>query len=133
MVAEYERLEDSDRWYYSFLGDLYEKEPTLGEWVRGNGFGALMNLGRKFGPIFAQMPPLAHDLHVMLEQWFVRGFYMGMRKYTEQLSVGLGVNTPLSEPKVKKSKKEGVEENWGESEEVESTDFDEPNIQEIEE
>lgn len=124
ILAEYKNKEQSHRWYYSFLGEILEKEPILAEWIETSAAEALDILAQKYPIMFAKCPMMAYDIRTGLEQWFIRGFYMGMRKYTETLNVGMGAVTPLFEPKQHlKPKQPG----WGEFEEVEDEDFRSPN------
>lgn len=128
VISEYEKLEASPRWFHSFLGDLYENEPEMGDWIRRSANGCLMALGSRAPSVFATVPPLAHDLFVIFEQWFARGYYMGIRKYVDGLTRDFGVVTPLTNSKPVNRQAKAEEPTWGEAEDLDEYDFDEPDV-----
>jgi len=133
IIAEYEALEDSPKWILSFQGDLIQKEGAVWEWVESSANKALMGLGQIHTAAFASDPVLVKDIYLVLQQWFIRGFYMGIRRYTSEMTIGIGPMNPLSEPGTKKKVRSTVPgETWSENAELDVSDFDPPRIEEIE-
>lgn len=132
VVAEYEQLEANPKWFLGFQGDLMVKEKILWEWVEQSVNRALMAMGQVHQNAFANDPIIAKDIYLILQQWFIRGLYMGIRKYTSDLGIGIGPLNPLSDRSRPRKKGEPPVEEWGELSELDPSDFDNPTIEEIE-
>lgn len=134
IIAEYEALENSPVWFLGFQGDLMQKEGAVWQWVEQSANRALMGLGQIHQAVFAQDPVLVKDLYVVLQQWFIRGFYMGIRRYTSEIAIGVGPMNPLSDPGSRKKKTPPVGADgkaWSENAELDLSDFDSPRVEEI--
>ena len=133
IIAEYEGLEGDPRWFLGFQGDLMKKEPAVWGWVEQSANRALAGLGQIHQQAVSKDPVLVKVLYLILQQWFLRGFYMGIRRYTSEISIGIGPLNPLSDPTPRKPKEhKGPEDpEWKETADLDLSDFDAPRIEEI--
>lgn len=93
VINEYAKLEASPRWAKNFEGAVTEMEPSLWNWLQQMCKIEIVHLSCDMPTAFED-PFLAAALRPMQLRFFLRGMYMGMRKYEQRLE-GLFNLVPL--------------------------------------
>lgn len=94
VVNEFVKLEGSTRWMKNFEGAITEMEPHMWAWLNQTCKIEITHLYREMPEVFSS-PFIAAALRPMQLRFFLRGMYMGMRKYESRLE-GMFQLIPMS-------------------------------------
>lgn len=126
VINEYAKLEASPRWAKNFEGAMTEIEPHMWAWLQQMCKVEISHLAREMPDAFED-PFIAAALRPMQLRFFLRGMYMGMRKYESRLE-GLFQLVPLPVDSDQNTKKKPTGEPAGLTsalgEEIDPSDLD---------
>lgn len=85
VINEYVKLENSPRWMKNFEGAVTEIEEPLWTWLQQMCKNEIEWLAQEMPAAFVEHPFMSAALRPMQLRFFLRGMYMGMRKYESRL------------------------------------------------
>jgi hypothetical protein len=94
IITETEQKFGNPKWYFSYYGDVFESEPLFARWLETQIGQSIIALHVSTAGAMAAMPLLGRDIDQALRRIALVGYYLGGRRFTKEMSVGLEVVPP---------------------------------------
>jgi hypothetical protein len=98
MLSEYAQWEQDPRWYYNLMGVIASREPKFWEWMIAQVKQDTIRLMGECPQAFLN-PILSQEVGKILTRSYIRGHFLGLRKYEGSLGNVFDILQMPNEPK----------------------------------